>query len=77
MLKENKLILVFGTILDAVHPKKYYYILSFAYLVSLIVTHILKDDFIGTGTMVWLPQCQLSNPKGYGYIDHMIHWELW
>ena len=27
--------------------------------------------FTGTGAIVWLPQCQWSNPERYGYIDHI------
>ena len=28
--------------------------------------HILQGYFCGTGTIVWLLQCQWSNPEGYG-----------
>ena len=30
-------------------------------------THILQGYFTGTGAIIWLPQCQWSNPEGYGY----------
>ena len=29
-------------------------------------THILQGYFTGTGAIIWLPQCQWSNPEGYG-----------
>ena len=32
-------------------------------------THILQDYFTGTGAILRLPQCQWSNPEGYGSID--------
>ena len=28
--------------------------------------HILQGYFTGTGAIIWLPQCQWSNPEGYG-----------
>ena len=31
--------------------------------------HILHDCFTGTGAIMWLPQCQWSNPEGYGKIN--------
>ena len=34
-------------------------------LVPTDLTHILKGYFTGTGA-IWLPQCQWSNPEGYG-----------
>ena len=30
-------------------------------------THILQGYFTGTGAIIWLPQCQWSNPEGYVY----------
>ena len=27
--------------------------------------HILQGCFTGTGAIIWLPQCQWSNPEGY------------
>ena len=32
-----------------------------------LFTHILQDYFTGTGAILWLPQCQLSNLEGYEY----------
>ena len=32
-------------------------------------THILQGYFTGTGAIIWLPQCQWSNPEEYGYIN--------
>ena len=29
-------------------------------------THIFQGYFTGTGAIMWLPQCQWSNPEGYG-----------
>ena len=28
--------------------------------------YILQGHFTGTGAIIWLPQCQSSNPEGYG-----------
>ena len=33
---------------------------------SIDLTHILQGCFTGTGAIIWLPQCQWSNPEGYG-----------
>ena len=30
--------------------------------------HILQGCFTGTGAILWLPQCQWSNPEEYGHI---------
>ena len=30
------------------------------------LTHILQGYFTDTGAIIWLPQCQWSNPEGYG-----------
>ena len=35
-------------------------------------TLILQDYFTGTGAILWLPQCQWSNPEQYGKI-HLIY----
>ena len=35
-------------------------------------THILQDCFTGTGAIIWLPQCQWSNPEEYELTDHII-----
>ena len=37
-------------------------------------THILQGSFTGTGAILWLPQCQWSNPEGYGSISHESTW---
>ena len=37
-----------------------------------LFTHILQGSFTGTGTIIWLSQCQWSNPEGYGYIHHDV-----
>ena len=34
-----------------------------------LFTHILQGYFTGTGAIIWLPQCQWSNPEGYGLIQ--------
>ena len=34
--------------------------------VMIRFTHILQGYFTGTGAIIWLPQCQWSNPEGYG-----------
>ena len=31
------------------------------------VYYILQGCFTGTGAIIWLPQCQWSNPKGHGW----------
>ena len=31
------------------------------------IYHILQGYFTGTGAIIWLPQCQWSNPEGYGH----------
>ena len=31
-----------------------------------LFTHILQGCFTVTGAIIWLPQCQWSNPEGYG-----------
>ena len=33
-----------------------------------LITHILEGYFTGTGAIIWLPQCQWSNPEGHGVI---------
>ena len=42
------------------------YILLFLVLVLVPVnfTHILQGCLTSTGAIIWLPQCQLSNPEG-------------
>ena len=40
-------------------------------LILIDFTHILQGYFTGTGAIVWLPQCQWSNPEGYDLMDHM------
>ena len=32
-----------------------------------VFPHILQGCFTGTGSIVWLPQCQWSNPEEYGH----------
>ena len=39
--------------------------------VSTNFTHILQGYFTGTGAILWLPQCQWSNPEGYGLTLYM------
>ena len=41
--------------------------------VQLLVhfTHVLQGCFTGTGAIIWLPQCQWSNPEVCGGISHM------
>ena len=49
-----------------VHPKNYAQV-SLCYVLLLTsVTHILQGCFTGAGAIIWLPQCQWSNPEGYG-----------
>ena len=45
-----------------VHPKKY---ADGSGFVVLDFTHILQSYFTDTGAIIWLPQCQWSNPEGY------------
>ena len=35
-------------------------------LVLVDFTHILQGYITGTGAIIWLPQCQWSNPDAYG-----------
>ena len=30
------------------------------------LTHVLQGYFAGIGVIIWLPQCQWSNPEGHG-----------
>ena len=34
-----------------------------------VFTHILQGCFTGSGAIIWLPQCQWSNPEDMGKID--------
>ena len=51
-------------------------LLSFVWVVSSLPVnfcnaafpHIVQGYFTGTWAIIWLPQCQWSNPKGYGWI---------
>ena len=58
-----------------IHPKKYAHELSFVMFcygfVLVDFTHILQDHFTSTGAIIRLPQCQWSNPEGYGWINLM------
>ena len=47
------------------------------------LTHILQGYFTGTGAIIWLPQCQWSNPEdkgsfgigqSYPYPSGLLHW---
>ena len=40
-------------------------------LVLVCFTHIHQDYFTGTGAIIRLPQCQWSNPDGYGLMYHI------
>ena len=71
-------------ILYTVYPIKYAQwcaLFSFVWVTKYFVvdlynrlTHILQDCFTGTGAIMWLPQCQWSNPEKYGWnqlvLDH-------
>ena len=37
-------------------------------------THILQGYFTGTGAIIWLPQCQWSNPEWYGQKLEQLEW---
>ena len=41
------------------------------HLVWVDLTHIFQGYFAGTGAILWLPQCQRSNPEGYGPVYDM------
>ena len=41
-------------------------IVEFMWSVLEAFTRILQGSFTGTGAIIWLPQCQWSNPEGYG-----------
>ena len=36
--------------------------------------NILQGHFTDTGAITWLPQCQWSNPEGYGKINWLLKW---
>ena len=46
----------------------YFVLVSLSSIVAsgYLFSHIRHDYFTGTGAIVWLPQCQWSNPEGYG-----------
>ena len=39
--------------------------------VPVCFIHVLQGYFTGTGAIMWLPQCQWSNPEVCGWISHM------
>ena len=41
------------------------YTISFCWIYVVYLIHILQGCFTGTGAIIWLPQCQWSNPEGY------------
>ena len=43
--------------------------------ISANFAHTLQGCFVGTGAIIWLPQCQQSDPDEYGSIHHMT--TLW
>ena len=57
-----------------IHPMKYETFLLCTYFVMIILlfvveksglfAHIVQGYFTGTGAIIWLPQCQWSNPEG-------------
>ena len=64
-------------ITSAVYPIEYVYGFVGLCFVEVILSvlvdscdlcnHILQGCFTGTGAIMWLPQCQWSNPEGYGW----------
>ena len=61
--------------IHTVHPIQYTYgfvvvILSVPDRLMLLFYTCLQDCFIGTGAIIWLPQCQWSNPEGHPAIRH-------
>ena len=65
-----------------VYPKKYargFVVLCFVVVIQSFIMnshevfiHIHQGCFAGTGAIVRLPQCQWSNPDGYGKISQCI-----
>ena len=39
----------------------------------VIFTHIFQGYITGTGTIIWLPQCQWRNPERYGYNGPILY----
>ena len=39
--------------------------------ISINFTHLLQSCFTDTGAIIWLPQCQWSNPERYGWTTRM------
>ena len=68
--------------LTTVYPKKYAHgfvvlcvvvvMQSFIMISHEVFIHIHQGCFAGTGAIVRLPQCQWSNPDGYGKISQCI-----
>ena len=69
-------------IIPTVYPKKYthgFVVLCFVVVMQSFIMnshevfiHIHQGCFAGTGAIVRLPQCQWSNPDGYGKISQCI-----
>ena len=38
-----------------------------------LCTHVPQGYFTGTGAIIWLPQCQWSNPEEYGKTQPVLH----
>ena len=67
---------------DTVYPKKYahgFVVLCFVVVMQSFIMnshevfiHIHQGCFAGTGAIVRLPQCQWSNPDGYGKISRCL-----
>ena len=53
-------------------PRNMHTVLSFIMNSREVFIHIHQDCFAGTGAIVRLPQCQWSNPDGYGKISQCI-----
>ena len=76
--------------IDTIYPMEYahfYVMLSLCELydqfletLSHYFTNNLQGCFTGTGAILWLPQCQWSNPEGYGKshlkLNHNKTWTL-
>ena len=58
---------------NSIHPKNYAHDLCSVVIrfgaIQVSFTHISQGYFHGTGAIMWLPQCQGSDPEEYGWSD--------
>ena len=65
-----KIVVVYLMSVCTMHSKKYAHDLCCMFCCNDL-THILQGYITGTEAIIWLPQCQCSNPEGYGQIISM------